>query len=74
MSPGMKRPSLKVETITWSARSDGKDHLHDDQDAFVQYMTDQDIPVFGVNNEADGEERLRKQVEEPVKNLFQTKC
>jgi adenylate kinase family enzyme len=60
---------------------DGDDHLvpraemekrflYDDQDAFVQYMKDQNIPVLVVNNEADGEEHLKKQVEELFKNLF----
>jgi len=46
-------------------------YLHDDQDAFVQYMKDQNIPVSVVNNEADGEEHLKKQVEELFKNLIQ---
>jgi adenylate kinase family enzyme len=45
-------------------------YLHDDQDAFVQYMQDQNIPVLVVNNEADGEEHLKKQVEELFNNLF----
>lgn len=45
-------------------------YLHDDQDAFVQYMKDQNIPVLVVNNEADGEGHLNKQVEELFKNLF----
>jgi adenylate kinase family enzyme len=60
---------------------DGDDHLvgreameelflHDDQHAFVQYMKDQHIPVLVVNNEADGEEHLRKQVEELLKGIF----
>lgn len=47
-----------------------KVYLHDDQDAFVQHMKDQDIPVLVVNNEADGEEHLTKQVEELFKNLY----
>jgi adenylate kinase family enzyme len=46
-------------------------YLHDDQDAFVQYMKDRNIPVLVVNNEADGEEHLKKQVEELFENLFQ---
>jgi adenylate kinase family enzyme len=46
-------------------------YLHDDQDAFVQYMKDQNIPVSVVNNEADGEEHLKKQVEELFNTLFQ---
>jgi adenylate kinase family enzyme len=45
-------------------------YLHDDRDAFVQYMQDQDIPIVVVNNEADGEEHLREQVDELVKHLF----
>jgi adenylate kinase family enzyme len=44
--------------------------LHDDQDAFVQYMQDQEIPVSVVSNEADGEEHLKKLVEELFENLF----
>jgi hypothetical protein len=47
-----------------------KRYLHDDQDAFVRHMRDQNIPVVVVNNEADGEEHLKKQVEELFKNLF----
>ena len=31
---------------------------------------DQNIPVLVVNNKADGEEHLKKQVEELFKNLF----
>jgi adenylate kinase family enzyme len=45
-------------------------YLHDDRDSFVQYMQDQDIPVLVVNNEADGEEHLREQVDELFKHLF----
>lgn len=45
-------------------------YLHDDQEDLVQYMQDQDIPVLVVNNEADGEEHLKQQVEELFKNLF----
>ena len=45
-------------------------YLHDDQDAFVRYMKDQNIPVAVVNNEADGVEHLKEQVEELFKNLF----
>ena len=44
-------------------------YLHDDQDAFVQYMKDQNVPVLVVNNETDGEEHLKKQVEELFQNL-----
>ena len=47
-----------------------KRFLYDDQDAFVQYMKDQNIPVVVVNNEADGEEHLKNQVEELFKYLF----
>jgi adenylate kinase family enzyme len=47
-----------------------KTYLHDDQDAFVQYLKDQNIPVSVVNNEADGEEHLKKQVEELYKTFF----
>lgn len=45
-------------------------YLVDDQDAFVQYMQDNGIPVSVVNNEADGEEHLKKQVERLFKDLF----
>jgi adenylate kinase family enzyme len=45
-------------------------YLHDDQDAFVLYMEAQNIPVLVVNNEADGKEHLRRQVEQLLKNLF----
>jgi hypothetical protein len=44
--------------------------LHDDQEAFVQYLEDEDIPFSVVNNEADEEEHLRKQVEELFEDLF----
>ena len=37
-------------------------YLHDDQDALVQYLKDQDIPVLVVDNEAEGEEHLKRQV------------
>jgi hypothetical protein len=36
--------------------------LHDDQDAFVAYLRDRGVPVSVVNNEADGEEHLVRQV------------
>jgi len=45
-------------------------YLHDDRDAFVQYIQDQNIPVLVVNNEADGEEHLREQVDELFKHLL----
>jgi adenylate kinase family enzyme len=59
----------------------GDDHLtsreemertyrHDDQDAFVQYMRDQNMPVLVVNNESEGEEHLKEQVEELFRMLF----
>jgi shikimate kinase len=48
-------------------------YLHDDRDAFIQYMKDQNIPVSVVNNEADGEEHLKKQVEALFKNLLNGK-
>lgn len=47
-----------------------KRYLYDDQDAFVQYMQAQNIPVVVVNNEVDGKEHLKKQVKELFKNLF----
>ena len=64
-----------------SITQDGDDHricreemesiyLHDDQDAFVQYMQEQNIPIQVVNNEADGEEHLKKQVEVLFETLF----
>jgi adenylate kinase family enzyme len=45
-------------------------YLHDDRDAFVQYLKDRNIPVSVVNNEADGEEHLRTLVKELFENLF----
>jgi adenylate kinase family enzyme len=45
-------------------------YLHDDRDAFVQYLRDRNIPVSVVNNEADGEEHLKTLVKELFENLF----
>ena len=45
-------------------------YLHDDQEAFVAYMKERNIPVLVVNNEADGEEHLKGQVEELFQRLF----
>lgn len=45
-------------------------YLHDDQEAFVAHMEERGIPVIVVNNEADGEEHLKTQVEELFKSLF----
>jgi len=45
-------------------------YLHDDQEAFVAYLEERNIPVLVVNNEADGEEHLKKQVEELFQELF----
>jgi len=61
--------------------ADGDDHLvyreamealylYDDQDAFVQYLKDRNIPVMVVNNESDGEEHLKRQVEVLLEELF----
>jgi hypothetical protein len=44
--------------------------LHDDQEAFVRYLEDRNIPVAVVNNEADGQEHLEKQVGELFESLF----
>ena len=44
--------------------------LHDDRDAFVRHLADQNIPVAVVDNEVDGEVHLKKQVEELLKTLF----
>jgi hypothetical protein len=60
--------------------ADGDDHMvcresmealypTDDQDAFVQYLKDRNIPVMVVNNEADGEEHLKRQVEVLLEDL-----
>ena len=60
---------------------DGDDHmvsreameaifLHDDRDAFIQQMADQNTPVAVVDNDADGDEHLKVQVEELLKTLF----
>ena len=45
-------------------------YLHDDRDAFVQYLKERDIPVSVVNNEADGEEHLTSLVKELFEELF----
>ena len=45
-------------------------YLHDDQEAFVAHMEERGIPVLVVNNEADGEEHLKRQVEELFQRLF----
>jgi hypothetical protein len=45
-------------------------YLHDDRDAFVQYLKDRNIPVSVVDNEADGEEHLKTLVKELFENLF----
>lgn len=44
--------------------------LYDDQDALVRYLQDRDIPVRVVNNEADGQEQLKRRVEELLEDLF----
>jgi len=44
--------------------------LYDDQDAFVQYLKDRNIPVMVVNNEAEGKEHLKGQVEVLLEDLF----
>ncbi len=46
-----------------------KTYLRDDQEAFVQHMRRRGIPVWVVNNEADGEEHLRRQVKELFERL-----
>jgi adenylate kinase family enzyme len=46
-------------------------YLHDDRDAFVRHMQERNVPVLVVNNEAEGEEHLKQQVEELFKHLFQ---
>jgi hypothetical protein len=45
-------------------------YLHDDQHALVRYVQEQDIPVLVINNEAEGEEHLARQVEELFAVLF----
>ena len=47
-----------------------KVYLEDDQEAFIRYMQDRDIPVVVVNNEAEGEEHLKQQVEALFESLF----
>jgi adenylate kinase family enzyme len=47
-----------------------KIYLQDDQEVFVRYMQDRNIPVLMVNNETDGEEHLKRQVEELFEHLF----
>ena len=48
-----------------------KRFLNDDQDAFIQHMVDQNIPVLVVNNETDGKEHLKRQVDGLYAELFQ---
>jgi hypothetical protein len=45
-------------------------YLHDDPHSFIRYMQDQNIPVFVVNNEAEGEDHLREQVEALISDLL----
>jgi adenylate kinase family enzyme len=45
-------------------------YLHDDQHALVRYIQEQNIPVLVINNEAEGEEHLTRQVEELFAILF----
>lgn len=45
-------------------------YLHDDRDAFVRYMRERNIPVSVVNNEAEGEEHLKRLVKELFEDLF----
>jgi adenylate kinase family enzyme len=45
-------------------------YLYDDQHALVRYLQEQNIPVLVVNNEAEGEEHLIRQVEELFAVLF----
>jgi len=45
-------------------------YLFDDQDAFIQHMEKKNVPVSVVNNETNGDEHLREQVEGLFNNLF----
>jgi adenylate kinase family enzyme len=45
-------------------------YLNDDQDAFVELMVERGVPVRVIDNEADGEERLLRQVRELFDDLF----
>jgi hypothetical protein len=45
-------------------------YLNDDQDAFVELMVERGVPVRVIDNEADGEERLLRQVGELFYDLF----
>lgn len=45
-------------------------YLYDDQNALVRHLREQGIPVLVVNNEAEGEEHLIRQVEELFAVLF----
>ena len=45
-------------------------YLYDDQHALVRHLQEQNIPVLVINNEAEGEERLARQVEELYAALF----
>jgi hypothetical protein len=44
--------------------------LHDDHHALIRYLKDHGIPFAVVNNEADGKEHLKEQVEELFGELF----
>ena len=44
-------------------------YLHDDRDAFIRHMEARDIPVLVIDNNADGEEHLKQQVEAVFESL-----
>jgi len=44
--------------------------LHDDQDAFVEHMVEQGVPIMVVDNEPNGEQHLRQQVETLIEEFF----
>lgn len=45
-------------------------YLYDDQHALVRYLQEQNIPILVINNEAEGDEHLARQVEEIFAALF----
>lgn len=45
-------------------------YLYDDQHALVRHLQEQNIPVLVINNEAEGEEHLSRQVKELFAALF----
>ncbi len=49
-----------------------RNYRHDGRDALLQYLEERGVPGVVVNNQADGEEHLRKQVERLYQEHFRT--